>query len=386
MYTDWANNTRVELVRDLSCAIRQTHCSLPSNERTFTPQLCYAGKAYRKEKIPDELKVTNMSKSVVILQPAVWIHCPSRKCYQKIKSHLPGLGYIDVFRRKYDITQETYVWHLDNRNTLMPWMHSKSEDRSDLPFSGMKFDISIHADTARKLPRIMSRFSIWNSSSRVWKESTTGGFVCVGDRVFGLTTAHGIVFSLDNEQAPTSEATSPEDTSSEGNDSDRDDTDFIETIFNHRKITNIQYHFDNPEPQIRDITETSSSGTDSTWNWLPAELPGILCYGNRGTKSADYTLKDDNADSESDFALIPFAPFSDVEPDLLNSYYCPDDQYIWRIQTYGQGVDTDNDIVWILNDPASPMKAHLLPGDHPLFIADSLMNMRMLQSDVAGCK
>jgi hypothetical protein len=311
----WDAGILDEIARRIAKAAQTS--DLTDDEVRAEPILCMLGSEYR----PDcglLFSGKPWPKKTVTLYPAVCMICSSEKWRKDVKNLCSLMDFLNRFLVKFGMTQPyVIVGDLARPAAASSSYLDNGHHSQDISFSHQTFTAryTIHAD------------------------DTIGGMSMVDEQLYGLTTAHGIVDVLVDMEAKLRSGTPLASTSRR------------KKIAQHDAVTS--------EP------------------WQSHELPDILAFASRGTRTGDYSLPDHAGDS-ADFALVP----ADESKYYWNVCDNPRTGHFSILTNVVHEDDLNDGEVWICHDSLrTPLGSTLLRGKGSVITMRHFMSTRKLYLD-----
>jgi hypothetical protein len=354
---EWDEQIRPKLLLDLQPALRYLPRDIPCEKTMFEAELCMVGQLKGRA-------------TTVDLKPTVWITCRSRRCKKAIRVEVRCLSYIRLFsqgpvqvrirgpRLAGEIVDEgddakLYIL-IPNKQSLI-----QAQDRSD--WSRLEIIPNSLSACGLRLKRIFT-----DKGRNRSKISSFGGLIQVGEEIWGLTTAHGMIgdefvdilkgqdahyLSGGPQKSFTEEVSSPESASSDSE----------------------------QEPDEEDPTQedSASSLTPTSLYQTPYQRayhgPMAFCgYGRNPTQLESGLV---TAPQSADFALISV----DNTIELKNTYREPRDLNTTDIRGIFGEDELEPGPVYVLSGENEAQEGYLLRAKSSFVIMNTVFQTRKIQ-------
>jgi len=354
---EWDEQIRPKLLLDLQPALRCLPRDMPCEQTMFEAELCMVGQL-------------NGRATTVDLKPTVWITCRSRRCKKAIKVEVKRLSYIRLFsqgpvqvrirgpRLAGEIVDEGGDAKL---HILIPNKQSPIQAQDGSDWSRLEIILNSSSACGLRLRRIFTDKGRDRS-----KTSSLGGLIQVGEEIWGLTTAHGMIGdefmdvlkgqdahypSGGSQKSFTGEVPSPESASSDSE----------------------------QEPDEEDPTQevSASSLTPTSLYQTPYQRayhgPMAFCgYGRNPTQLESGLV---TAPQNADFALVSV----DNTIELKNTYREPRDLNITEIR----GIFGEDELkpgpVYVLTGENEAQEGYLLRAKSSFVVMNTVFQTRKIQ-------
>ncbi|KAH4401338.1 hypothetical protein HBI81_223020 [Parastagonospora nodorum] len=310
--------------------------------------------------------------------PTVWIYCGSRKCKKKVDETILKIPYLQQFIRRFNLNPAHSSLH-------GPWP-AASEAAPYTPFPEgdclIVLDILPPSNGIQTACGLKARFTVLFNHQSATIDSTIGGTVVVDGRLYGLTTAHGIVNHILNHERgsrPEEQEDEQEDEGEKGEDTEgsseyeSDDTSSGGSQYSVQEKTRL--HAARSE---RDGFQDKKKPQDS----IRLELPKVLRYLDRGTVVGDYSLTlRSPATNQADFLLIDLEPAGPAaQRNFMHKQGGP-----LSILDHVPACDlVQGEVDIIAGNNGHPVKGYLLRGDTSLILRGDVIRTRKIQVEHPG--
>jgi hypothetical protein len=331
MDKEWREKTKPRLREDLKLVLQSL--SLAREKTRAEPELCWVGEAYGD---------TNL----VELRPTVIIRCASRRCQKAIDEAVKDLGYLQTFSKGRVKVHRGAPVPACSRSS-----HALSEESMTCCGEIASF-LELAAPTTLSACGIRTRCLEESDFPCRQNTSIIGGFICVDNVLYGLTTGHTAVFWPKDNSLDTDSETDSEAESYVSSRSSSSLSSIIHPILDNEMEAAGRTSLDN---------DAYMSHSSNLQRWIPSRL-GHFSY--MGCRSEGHNDSVHTVSGTSDFALIEL----DQELQNLANVYTPPSgpaqvsDSTWTIDT----ISTDEEIgpVLIVCSMTDVRPAYLLEGDH----------------------
>jgi len=290
----------------------------------------------------------------VVLRPLVWIHCASKRWKRKVKYLWSDMPFLTSFLKKFKLE--------DPRISLdAPWPATGTNLQTNNPATEtqtIRFSRGIYA----------ARYNVWKRDKEISLESTIGGAIVTQNCLYGLTTAHGIVDTVCEQENRSEDDGTESDDDAESTESDGGPHD-------NRHESPFATSLTAP-PNVKKPFQRKSE------IWTDQDLPSVVAYMSRGTSTGDYTFPKRPPPS-SDFALVALNKLDFY----FNHFYNPIDGETHQISDIMLTSELSAGDVWVTN----PLFSQLIPGyllkeKSCMILRNHVMQTRKIQLNYPGCK
>lgn len=379
---EWENEIRDDFEHSLCAAIQ--HLKLAEKKMITELVLCMAGKVCP----PDEVirgYGNGLPPNPVVLRPALWILCASRRCKWKIESMIDNFPDLKRFLDRY-FMERPYV----SRNAPWPATADQMSTAAPYIYTGREsLSFVVQTPHSGAVPGIMTKFLVETGIGGVERTSTIGGLIMVNNYVYGLTTAHTIVNYFEEEHSD-GEATDSADengSTSESRSSTDSDSESSRTTSpppKKRLRVSSAWSFETVGNEVQNSPAIGSTQFNETPQneWMKVEAPMILAYKGKGTSNGDYLFSQE-APKNSDFALIDLSSFGEISNTFLN----PDGSGVGQVSEFIPNALLGEGKVWVLSAPGGNLlQGHLLEGESSVIVGGTIMRTKKIQMLSTGSK
>lgn len=320
-------------------------------ETTTEVELCMVGKPQTATIRMTQAKAL---APTIRMKPSLWIACGSLKCKQKVKKEVPRLPYLQSFLCKHGMGPIQIKLGAPQPLTATE-LATKSNSRQEIvrvSFAIQRLDIK-----AQGICGARARFVAHTADDTVEHYSTIGGFVSIDGRIFGVTTAHGIVNECLYRADGNDKASGHEEYSS--------DSSFVNSESEDASDADIAFQC----PSV--VGSQPDRIADLEWNEQP--FPKAVAYLRHGTRAGDWSFPESSPET-SDFALFE----ADVFKENLNTY-CEDSLLPMQISKYLPANQLRAGPVQVVSKgDGNSEQARLLGGDFSIIVNGVLIRTKKI--------